>query len=211
MIPSCKKKRFSAVSSVKRIPKLKIIERDGKFSVETRTETLNCVAKAAESLQILPIKVKLKRKQKSPCRTSFRASVGKTCDMNNGSTPKAIPNVKPRSPQKQRSPKKVVPSIPVDDLEKLGQVTFTVVANDNTPTSLILLTKLKRVIQTQLKYMPREYVTRIVYDLSHTSIVIAQGGQILGGAVFKHFDEQKFTELTFLCIAESYRRFVSRC
>lgn len=98
--------------------------------------------------------------------------------------------------------------IPVKKLEQIGQIQFEIVKNDNTQKSLILLTKLKCVIQKQLKYMPKEYVARIVYDLDHTSIVIVQEKEVVGGATFRHFFFQKFTELTFVCIAEEYRRYV---
>jgi hypothetical protein len=99
--------------------------------------------------------------------------------------------------------------IPVTRLELSGKVTFKLVTNDNTRESIILLTKLKNVIQKQLKFMPKEYVSRIVYDLGHYSIVIVQGDAVLGGATFKHFEKQKFTELIFVCISETYRRYVN--
>jgi hypothetical protein len=99
--------------------------------------------------------------------------------------------------------------IPVTHLELSGKVSFKLVTNDNTRESIMLLTKLKNVIQKQLKFMPKEYVSRIVYDLGHYSLVIVQEDQVLGGATFKHFEKQKFTELVFVCISEIYRRFVS--
>ena len=48
--------------------------------------------------------------------------------------------------------------------EKEGAIIFKAVQNDGRPQSMKFLTGLKCVIQKQLPKMPREYISRLVYD-----------------------------------------------
>ena len=48
--------------------------------------------------------------------------------------------------------------------EAAGIIEFRVIENDGTKTSLILLTGAKIIFQKQLPKMPKEYITRLVYD-----------------------------------------------
>jgi histone acetyltransferase len=48
--------------------------------------------------------------------------------------------------------------------EQSGEAQFKVVDNDGSDMSLILLTGLKNIFQRQLPNMPREYISRLVYD-----------------------------------------------
>lgn len=43
-------------------------------------------------------------------------------------------------------------------------VEVTVVRNDGTPESMILLTGLKNIFQKQLPKMPKDYIARLIYD-----------------------------------------------
>lgn len=45
-----------------------------------------------------------------------------------------------------------------------GNVTFRLAHNDGRKDNLILLSRLKAVIQVQLPKMPREYISRVVYS-----------------------------------------------
>jgi histone acetyltransferase len=45
-----------------------------------------------------------------------------------------------------------------------GDETFRIVRNDSRRESIILLTGLKNIFQKQLPKMPKEYITRLVYD-----------------------------------------------
>ena len=48
--------------------------------------------------------------------------------------------------------------------EAAGNVVFSVHRNDGTPESYEMLTGLKNVFQKQLPKMPKEYITRLIYD-----------------------------------------------
>jgi hypothetical protein len=48
--------------------------------------------------------------------------------------------------------------------EQDGQVDFTVVRNDSSDRSMILLSGLRTIFQKQLPNMPKEYIARLVYD-----------------------------------------------
>lgn len=48
--------------------------------------------------------------------------------------------------------------------EQAGLVIFKVYRNDGTQDSYEVLTSLKNIFQKQLPKMPKEYITRLVYD-----------------------------------------------
>jgi histone acetyltransferase len=65
------------------------------------------------------------------------------------------------------------PSIAVLD-EKEGAVEFKVVSNDKCPESMILLTGLKNIFQRQLPKMPKEYISRLAYDMTHVAMAVVR-------------------------------------
>ena len=48
--------------------------------------------------------------------------------------------------------------------EASGLIEFRVIENDNSKANLVLLTGAKTIFQKQLPKMPKEYITRLVYD-----------------------------------------------
>lgn len=58
-----------------------------------------------------------------------------------------------------------------------GKISILTVTNDNTPRNLIILTALKNIFQKQLPKMPKEYITRLIYDRHHHSIAIIRRKQ----------------------------------
>ncbi|KAJ5129848.1 uncharacterized protein N7515_005887 [Penicillium bovifimosum] len=86
-------------------------------------------------------------------------------------------------------------------LEELnGEIEYRVVNNDGSRDNAIILTGLKCLFQRQLPEMPKEYITRLVYDRSHLSIAIVKMPlQVIGGISFRQF--RQFAEVVFCAIS----------
>jgi histone acetyltransferase len=94
--------------------------------------------------------------------------------------------------------------------EQRGTIRFTVVTNDGSPTSLILLTGLKTLFQKQLPKMPREYIARLVYDRSSKGMAIVKRGlRVVGGITFRPFPQRGFAEIVFFAISSVHQVAVS--
>ncbi|KAI9002331.1 putative histone acetyltransferase, partial [Gaertneriomyces semiglobifer] len=90
--------------------------------------------------------------------------------------------------------------------EQTGLVKFQLAHNDGAKGNLILLSKLKQVIQAQLPKMPREYISRIVYSREHYSYVIVRDtGEVIAGITFRPFVERKFAEIVFLAVLSDFQ------
>lgn len=86
-----------------------------------------------------------------------------------------------------------------------GRVQFCMVHNDGTHESYELLTGLKNIFQRQLPKMPREYITRLVYDRKHESLALLRhpGAMVIGGITYRLFPEHHFCEIVFCAISSS--------
>ncbi|ODV80104.1 uncharacterized protein CANTADRAFT_25823 [Suhomyces tanzawaensis NRRL Y-17324] len=88
--------------------------------------------------------------------------------------------------------------------EKDGKIEFRVVNNDNTRENLIVLTGLKNIFQKQLPKMPREYISRLVYDRSHLSMaVVRKPLTVVGGITYRPFNNREFAEIVFCAISST--------
>lgn len=89
-------------------------------------------------------------------------------------------------------------------LESQGTIKFEVVSNDGTDRSLILLTGAKNIFQKQLPKMPKDYITRLVYDRKHSTLLILKNNSIynlVGAITYRAFLEQKFVEIVFCAVS----------
>lgn len=98
--------------------------------------------------------------------------------------------------------------------EQAGLVSFQLFRNDDTDSSYEVLTNLKNIFQKQLPKMPKEYITRLVYDWRHESLVIIkqdpeslnnsnQIKTVLGGITFRAFPDKHFSEIVFCAVASA--------
>ncbi|KAJ1024625.1 hypothetical protein NDA13_004553 [Ustilago tritici] len=88
--------------------------------------------------------------------------------------------------------------------ERTGLIQFRVVTNDDNHESMILLTGLKNIFQRQLPKMPREYISRLVFDRNHQSMAIVKRGlQVVGGITYRPFKQRKFAEIVFCAITST--------
>jgi histone acetyltransferase len=72
------------------------------------------------------------------------------------------------------------------------------VENDGQPANMVLLTNLKTLFQKQLPVMPREYITRLVFDPNQKCLAIVKNGyKVVGGICYRPFPHRKFAEIVF--------------
>lgn len=83
------------------------------------------------------------------------------------------------------------------------QVKFELITNDNSNTNLIKLVTLKNIFSKQLPKMPREYISRLVLDRNHRSLVLLKDDVVIGGICYRSFIEQHFGEIAFCAVEGS--------
>lgn len=52
----------------------------------------------------------------------------------------------------------------------------------------------------QLPYMPREYISQLVFDGKHKTLTLIKGGKPIGGICFRTFATQSFVEIVFCAV-----------
>ncbi|KAG1771761.1 Bromodomain-containing protein [Suillus occidentalis] len=83
-----------------------------------------------------------------------------------------------------------------------GIIEITAVENDRQPRSIVILTGLKTLFQTQLPMMPREYIARLVYDHNSKALaIIKRGYKVVGGICYRPFPHRGFAEIVFFATA----------
>lgn len=93
--------------------------------------------------------------------------------------------------------------------ERRGVIEFHVIANSIEPgnssskQTLIWLVELQNVFSHQLPRMPREYITRLVFDPKHRTLALVKEGRVIGGVCFRMFPTQKFTEIVFCAVTSN--------
>lgn len=82
---------------------------------------------------------------------------------------------------------------------------FRLVRNDGSHANYEILTGLKNIFQKQLPKMPREYITRLVYDPKHESLAIIRRarGAVIGGITYRLFPDRGFCEIVFCAVSSS--------
>lgn len=91
--------------------------------------------------------------------------------------------------------------------EDKGIIDFRLYTNDGTVESLRLLIDLKNIVSKQLPKMPKEYITRLMLDRNHTSLMIVKktpaSSKVIGGVVYRPFEHNSFAEIAFLAITST--------
>lgn len=115
-------------------------------------------------------------------------------------------------PKKMLGPESVFPeNAPRDEAakqeERRGLISFHVVGNSLTQTvskqTMSWLVGLQNVFSHQLPRMPKEYITRLVFDCKHRTLALIKDGRPIGGICFRMFPTQGFTEIVFCAVTSS--------
>jgi len=91
--------------------------------------------------------------------------------------------------------------------ERRGVIEFHVIGNtlSRKPSrqTTIWLIGLQNVFSYQLPRMPKEYITRLVFDPKHRTLVLIKDGRPIGGICFRMFPTQNFTEIVFCAVSSN--------
>ncbi|KAK3102202.1 hypothetical protein FSP39_009584 [Pinctada imbricata] len=91
--------------------------------------------------------------------------------------------------------------------ETKGVIEFHVVGNSlsQKPSrqTLIWLIGLQNVFSHQLPRMPKEYITRLVFDSKHKCLALIKDMKVIGGICFRMFPTQGFTEIVFCAVTSN--------
>ncbi|NXU82273.1 KAT2A acetyltransferase, partial [Xiphorhynchus elegans] len=61
----------------------------------------------------------------------------------------------------------------------------------------------RNVFSHQLPRMPKEYITRLVFDPKHKTLALIKDGRVIGGICFRMFPTQGFTEIVFCAVTSN--------
>jgi histone acetyltransferase len=92
--------------------------------------------------------------------------------------------------------------------ERKGIIEFHIIANSLNKTveqqDLIWLIGLQNVFSHQLPRMPKEYITRLVFDPKHKTLALVKdGNKVIGGISFRMFPNQGFSEIVFCAVTSN--------
>merc|ERR550539_1635405 len=91
--------------------------------------------------------------------------------------------------------------------ERKGVIAFHCIANsltDKVPKQTMLwLIALQNVFSHQLPRMPKEYITRLVFDPKHKTLALVKDGRPIGGICFRTFPSQGFSETVFCAVTSN--------
>lgn len=91
--------------------------------------------------------------------------------------------------------------------ERQGKIGFHIIGNSMnkriTRQDYLWLNAIQNVISHQLPRMPKEYITRLVFDPKHRTLALIKNDKPIGGITFRMFPTQGFTEIVFLAITSN--------
>lgn len=95
----------------------------------------------------------------------------------------------------------IQPEIPKSNGIKKPQYTFETIKNNGELVVMKKLIDLKNIFAKQLPKMPKEYISRLMFDRKHESIAIKdETGKIFGGICYRVFQPVKLSEIVFLAV-----------
>lgn len=96
-----------------------------------------------------------------------------------------------------------------DDHEDLGSyegLRFLHIRNDGSIENLKWILKLKKVYVIQLPNMGNEYISRLIFDRTHKSVIgLNDKSEIVGGITYKPFPHLGYIEIAFVAVDASFQ------
>jgi len=101
-------------------------------------------------------------------------------------------------------------------IEYSTNLQIRLIKNDGTKQALIWLTMVRNVFRNQLRNMPESYITRLVFNPKHYTVILLLDGDVLGGICFRPFLKEDFAEIAFCAVSMSqqvrgYGTFIMAC
>ncbi|OHT01046.1 acetyltransferase, GNAT family protein [Tritrichomonas foetus] len=82
-----------------------------------------------------------------------------------------------------------------DDLQ------YRLVTNDGTDQALIWLTMARNIFHRELAQMPENYISKLVFNRYHHTVVLIKDGLVYGGICFRPFFDRDFAEIAFCAVS----------
>jgi histone acetyltransferase len=79
-------------------------------------------------------------------------------------------------------------------------LTYRVVQNDQSRQALVWLAQAKNVFKTGLRQMPEHYISRLVFNEHHRTVILFRDGTVVGGICFRPFCDCGFAEIAFCAV-----------
>jgi len=91
--------------------------------------------------------------------------------------------------------------------EKRNAIEFHCISNSLTERvpkqTMLWLIAIQNIFSHQLPRMPKEYITRLVFDPKHKTLALIKDGRPIGGICFRMFASQGFTEIVFCAVTSN--------
>ncbi|KAL5592076.1 hypothetical protein FOVSG1_010965 [Fusarium oxysporum f. sp. vasinfectum] len=85
-----------------------------------------------------------------------------------------------------------------------SEIDFRVTHNDGATDSMVALDCLKRLFQFQLPEMPKDYISRLVYDPSCLSItIVKKTGGFIGGIIIRQLQARHVAQIVFCAVSSA--------
>lgn len=78
---------------------------------------------------------------------------------------------------------------------------YRVISNDGTRQSLIWLTMVRNIFNKELTQMPENYISRLVFNENHKTVLLLRDGVVYGGITFRPFADLDFAEIAFCAVS----------
>lgn len=82
------------------------------------------------------------------------------------------------------------------------KISYKFIRNDNQQQSLIYLISARNLYHLELEKMDKKYISRLVFDRRHETLIIILDGDTIGGITFRLFD--KFAEIVFCVVGSKF-------
>ena len=82
------------------------------------------------------------------------------------------------------------------------ELTYRVVENDGTRQALMWLLMARNIFHQGLTEMPEAYITRLVFNENHRTVLLMQNGVVRGGITFRPFMDLDFAEIAFCVVLQ---------
>lgn len=77
------------------------------------------------------------------------------------------------------------------------------ITNDGTEQSLMWLTMARNIFHQELSQMPENYISKLIFNPNHSTVILIQNGIVLGGIAFRSFPDLNFAEIAFCAVSSN--------
>lgn len=82
-----------------------------------------------------------------------------------------------------------------------NEIKYRLITNDGTDQSLIWLTMARNIFHQELSQMPENYISKLVFNQNHYTVVLILEGMVFGGICFRPFFDRDFAEIAFCAVS----------